>query len=149
MLYSLFRSVAGGAALLCLAASVCAPIYYYFCDFFYHRPFLSPLLPCILVSRRGFHHPTPRRPAHLLLPERIWCLLTGSSPPCRFPRRYASFGAMTLGTNGLTCGFNWQCTAEAIVYAVMVAARLKSLSCPHFHGLNPPRPRGSRGSREK
>ena len=29
-----------------------------------------------------------------------------SSPPSRFLRRYASFGAMTVGTNGLTSGFN-------------------------------------------
>ena len=29
----------------------------------------------------------------------IWCSLTGSSPPFRFPWRYASFGAMTVGTN--------------------------------------------------
>ena len=29
---------------------------------------------CILVSRRGFSHPTPRGPAHLPFPERIWCL---------------------------------------------------------------------------
>ena len=66
---------------------------------------LSPFLPCILVSRRGFSRPISRRPAHLPSPERIWCLLTGSSPPSRFPRRYASFGAMAVGTNSLTCGF--------------------------------------------
>ena len=67
---------------------------------------LSPFLPFVLVSRRGFSHPTPCHPSHLPSPERIWCLLTGSSPPSRFPRRYASFGAMTVGTNGLTCRFN-------------------------------------------
>ena len=67
---------------------------------------LSPFLPFVLVSRRGFSRLTPRRPSHLPSPERIWCLLAGSSPPSRFPRRYASFGAMTVGTNGLTCGFN-------------------------------------------
>ena len=39
--------------------------------------------------------------------------------PPRFPRRYASFGAMTVGTNGLGCGFNWQCTANGIGYAVI------------------------------
>ena len=69
------------------------------------RP-LFPSLPFVLVTRRGFSRPTPRRPSHLPSPERIWCLLTGSSPLSRFPRRYASFGAMTVGTNGLTCGFN-------------------------------------------
>ena len=58
---------------------------------------LSPYLPCILFSRHGFTRPTPRRPAYLPSPGRIWCLLTGSSPPSRFPRRYASFGVMTVG----------------------------------------------------
>ena len=48
---------------------------------------LSPFLPCILFSRRGFRRPTPRRPVHLPSPRRIWCLLTGSSPSSRFPRR--------------------------------------------------------------
>ena len=91
-----------------------------FCDFFNFSPSLFPFLPCILFSRRGFSHPTPRRPVHLPSPGRIWCLLTGSSPSSRFPRRcctvlyctvlYASFDAMTVGTNSLTCGFNWQCT---------------------------------------
>ena len=79
---------------------------------------LSSFLPFVLVLRRGFSRPTPRRPSHLSSPERIWCLLTGSSPPSRFPRRYASFGVMIVGTNGLTCGFNRQCTANAIGYAV-------------------------------
>ena len=110
---------------------------------------LSPLLPYILASRRGFNRSTPPRPAHLPSPERIWCLLTGSSPPSRFSRRYVSFGAMTVGTNGRTCGFNcgfkWQCTADAIGYAVMITARLDSLPSPHFHGLGPLRPGGSRG----
>ena len=41
-----------------------------------------------------------------------------SSLPVRFPRRYASFGTMTVGTNGLACGFNWQCTANDAGYAV-------------------------------
>ena len=106
---------------------------------------LSPFLPCISVSRRGFSRPTPRRLAHLPSPERIWCLLTGSSPPSRFPRRYASFGVMTVGMNGLTCGFNWQCTDDTIGYAVITTARLDCLPSPHFHGLGPPRPGGSRG----
>ena len=46
---------------------------------------LSPFLPFVLVSRRGFSRPTPRRPSHLPSPERIWCLLKGSSPLSRFP----------------------------------------------------------------
>ena len=61
-----------------------------FCDFFNFRPSLSPFLPCILFSRRGFSRPTPRRPVHLPSPGRIWCLLTGSSPSSRFPRRYCT-----------------------------------------------------------
>ena len=103
-------------------------------------------LPCILLSRRGFSRPTPRHPVHLRFPGRIWCLLTGSSPPSRFPRRYctvlyctvlyctvlyASFDVMAVGTNSLTYGFNWQCTADAIGYAVMITARLDSLPSPH------------------
>ena len=92
---------------------------------------LSPFLPCILFSRRGFSRPTPRRPVHLPSPGRIWCLLTGSSLSSRFPRRYSSFGVMANGTNGLTCGFNWQCAADAIGYAVMITARLDSLPSPH------------------
>ena len=34
---------------------------------------LTPCLPCILVSRRGFSRPASRRPAHLPSPGRIWC----------------------------------------------------------------------------
>ena len=75
-------------------------------------------VPCILAPRHGFSRPTPRSPAHLPFPERTWCLLTGSSPLSHFPRRYASFGAMTAGTNGLAYGFNWQCTANDVGYAV-------------------------------
>ena len=42
-----------------------------FCDFFNFLPSLSPFLPCILFSRRGFSRPTPRRPVHLPSPGRI------------------------------------------------------------------------------
>ena len=109
------------------------------------RPSLSPFLPWILFSRRGFSRPTPRRPVHLPSPGRIRRLLTGSSPSSRFPRRcctvlycavlyctvlYASFDVMAVGTNSLTCGFNWQCTADTIGYAVMITARLDSLPSP-------------------
>ena len=111
------------------------------CDFFNFRPSPSPFLPCILFSRRGFSRPTPRRPVHLPSPGRIWCLLTGPSPSSRFPRRYctvlycctvlyASFGVMAVGTSRLTCGFNWQCTADAIGYVVMITARRDSLPSP-------------------
>ena len=59
-------------------------------------PSLSPFLPCILLSRRGFSRPTPRRPVHLPFPGRIWWLLTGSSPSSRFPRRYCTVLYCTL-----------------------------------------------------
>ena len=55
---------------------------------------LPPFLPLSLVSRRGFSHPTLRRPAHLPFPERIWCLPRGSSFSFRMPRRYTSIGTM-------------------------------------------------------
>ena len=49
---------------------------------------------------------------------------------------YASFDVMAVGTNSLTCGSNWQCTADVIGYAVMITARLDSLpslqSLPRF-----------------
>ena len=85
-----------------------------FCDFFNFPPSLSPFMPCILFSRRGFSRPTPRRLVHLPSPGRTWCLLTGSSPTSRFPWRcwtvlyctvlyctvlYASFDAMAVGPN--------------------------------------------------
>ena len=79
---------------------------------------LSLFLSSILVSRCEFSRPTPHCPAYIPFSGRIWCLLTGSYPPSRFPRWYASFGAMTVGTNGLTCGFDWQCTADAMGYVV-------------------------------
>ena len=37
---------------------------------------------------------------------------------------------MAVDTNSLTCGFNWQCTADAIGYAVMITARRDSLPSP-------------------
>ena len=43
---------------------------------------------------------------------------------------YASFDVMAVGTNSLICGFNWQCTADVIGYAVMITARLDSLPSP-------------------
>ena len=67
-----------------------------FVTFYFILFSLSRFLPFILVSRRGFSRPTPRRPTHLPSPGRIWCLLTGSSPPSRFPRWYASCCAMTV-----------------------------------------------------
>ena len=108
---------------------------------------LSSFLPCILVSRRGFSRPTPRRLAHLPFPGQIWCLLTGSSPPSRFPRLYASFGVMTVGTNDLSCGFNRHCTADAIGSAISWSqhAWTPCRLLTHFHGLGPPRPGSSRG----
>ena len=57
------------------------------CDFFNFPPSLSPFLPCVLLSRRGFSRPIPLRPVHLPSPGRIWCLLAGSPRSSRFPRR--------------------------------------------------------------
>ena len=37
---------------------------------------------------------------------------------------------MAVGTNSLACGFNWQCTADAIGYAIMITVRLDSLPSP-------------------
>ena len=37
---------------------------------------------------------------------------------------------MAVGTDSLTCGFNWQCTADAIGYAVMITARRDSIPSP-------------------
>ena len=84
-------------------------------------------------------HPASPRPssvsgANLVLTHRLL-------PFSRFPRRYctvlycctvlyASFDVMAVGTNSLTCGFNWQCTADAIGYAVMITARRDSLPSP-------------------
>ena len=42
----------------------------------------------------------------------------------------ASFDVMAVGTNSLACGFNWQCTADAIGYAIMITVRLDSLPSP-------------------
>ena len=54
-------------------------------------PFSISFLPyprsCLVFCSPGFSRPTPRRPVHLPSPGRIWCLLTGSSPSSRFPRR--------------------------------------------------------------
>ena len=96
MLESLLRSVALGAALLCLAASVYAPRIPSFLFFTFSIIPLSLFLflPLNLSSRRRFSHLTPRYPASLPFPERIWCLLAGFSPFSRFLLRYASVGAM-------------------------------------------------------
>ena len=67
----------------------------------------------------------------------------------------ASFGVMTVVTNGLACGFHWQCAANDIGYAVINSwlqhawtSYLDSLPTPHIHGLGPPRPGGSQGRAE-
>ena len=96
----------------------------------------SRFAPYILVSQRGFSSPPPRRPAPLLFPERIWCSLTGSSSPYRFPRRYsavlyASFGAMTVGTSGLA--YNRPPIETDILYQVQYvfyeSRRIKLIVC--------------------
>ena len=80
------------------ACQECSPLR----DFISYPPFPVP----VLALYFGFSRPTPLRPAQLPSLERIWCFLPGFSPLSRSPRRYASFGVMTVGTNGLTCGFN-------------------------------------------
>ena len=115
---------------------------------------LSPFLPCFLFSLRGFSRPTPRRPVHLPSPGESGVYAQAPLLPPAFRGGavlyctvlYASFDAMAVGTNNLTCGFNWQCTADAIGYAVIITARLDFLPSPHYlRGLGPPRLGGSRG----
>ena len=67
------------------------------------------------ASSRPKPYPAPPRPssvpgANLVLTNRFL-----SSLPLSAAVR--QFGAMTVGTNGLACGFNWQCTAYDIEYA--------------------------------
>ena len=131
MLDSSFLSVTGGVALLCFAASVCAPIFSSSSTFLLF-PFPCPRSCLVPWSRDVGSAVPPRVAPPILRPERIRCLLTGSAPPSRFPRWYASFGAMTVGSNYLACGFNWQCTADVIGYAVMIKARLDSLPSPPY-----------------
>ena len=56
-------------------------------------------------------HPASPRPssvseANLVPTHRLLSFL-----PLSAAVQYASFGATAVGTNGLTCGFDWQCTA--------------------------------------
>ena len=49
---------------------------------------------------------------------------------------------MAVGTNSLTYEFNWQCTADAIGYAVMITVRLDSLPSPQSLRRFGPTPAG-------
>ena len=131
MLDSSFCSVLGGASLLYLAASVYAQKNPPLCDFFNFPSFPIPVLALYFFLATWVQPSHPASPhlssvsgANLVLTHRLF-------PSSRFPRRYASFGVMAVSTNGLTCGFNWQCTADAIGYAVMTTVRLDSLPSPY------------------
>ena len=106
-------------------------------------PFPIPVLALYFVLATWVQpsHPTSPRPssvsgANLVLTHRLLSLLPLSAAVlyctvlyCTV--KYASFDVMAVGTNSLTCGFNWQCTADAIGYAVMSTACLDSLPFPH------------------
>ena len=86
-------------------------------DFFPNLPFPVPVLAFY------FSLVTWAEPSHSALPRpcfvpraKIWCLVADSSTPSCFSRRYASFGALAVGTIGLACGFKWQDTADDIGY---------------------------------
>ena len=91
-----------------------------FCDFSILPLSLSPFLLWILVSRRGFSRPTSRRPgANLVLTHRPLSSLPLSAAVRQFwchDRWYERY---------------WPYIADAIGYAVMITARLHSLSPPH------------------
>ena len=81
-------------------------------------------------------HPASPRPSsvsgvNLVLTHRLLSFLPLSAAVLYCTVLYANFDAMAVGTNSLTCGFNWQCTADAIGYAVMITARLDFLPSPH------------------
>ena len=66
------------------------------------------LLPLISVSRRGFSRPThlPFPERNLVLPHGLLFLLLPSAAILYCTVLYANINAMTVGTNGLNCGFN-------------------------------------------
>ena len=160
MLNSSFCSVAGGASLLCLAPCVCAPklssslLLFQFSLFPYPRSCLvfcsrdvgSAVLPRVAPSifrLRGESNaysqapllPPAFRGGAVLYCTVLYCtvlyctVLYCTVLHCTV--LYASFDAMAVGSNSLTCGTNWQCTADAIGYVVMIRARLDSLTSPH------------------
>ena len=113
------------------------------CDFFHFPSFPIPVLAWYFALATWVQpsHPASPRPssvsgANVVLTHRRLSFLPLSSAVlyctvlyCTV--LYASFDGMAVGTNGLTCGLNWQCTADAIGYAVMITARLDSLPSPH------------------
>ena len=142
-LNSSFRFVAGGAALLCFAASVFASRISSFLRLFILSSFPCPQS-CLVIWSRNVGSVVP--PRRLPFPGRIWCLFAGSSPPSRFPRRYQ-----------VLCHDRWYERSDSLielavyrqrqlVYCYLVTTRLDYLPSPYFHGLGSPRPGGSRGS---
>ena len=148
MLDSSFCSVGGGASLLYLAAVVCAPT---FSKMFLLATFSISFLPyprsCLVFCSRDVGSAVPPRVAPSIFRLRGESGAYSQAPllPPAFRGGtvlyctavlycctvlYASFDVMAVGTNSLTCGFNWQCTADAIGYAVMITARLDSLPSP-------------------
>ena len=92
------------------------------CDFFDFPPFPVPVLALYFVLATWVHpsHPASPRPSsvsgtNLVSTHRLLSSLPLSAAVSQFwchGRWY-----------GLTCGFNWQSTADAIGYAVMITAR--------------------------
>ena len=112
------------------------------CDFFSFPSFPIPVLALYVVLATWVQpsHPASPRPSSVsgenqVLTQRLLSFLPLSAAVlcctvlyCTV--LYASFDVMAVGTNSLTCGFSWQCTADAIGYAVMITARLDSLPSP-------------------
>ena len=118
MLDSSSRVFAPGTALLCLAAAVCAPELPPLRDFFSSPSFPVPVLALefgLSTWVQPFHSASPRPSS---VPGANTLLTHVLLLSFRFPRRYASFGAMAVGTNSLARGFNRQCTANAIGCAI-------------------------------
>ena len=107
------------------------------CDFFSFPSFPIPVFALYFVLATWVQpsHPASPRPssvsgANLVLTHRLLSFLPLSAAVLYCTVLYASFDVMAVGTNSLTCGFNWQCTVNAIGYAVMITARLDSLPSP-------------------
>ena len=142
VLDSSFCSVGGGASLLYLAAVVCAPKFSKM--FILSATFSTSFLPyprsCLVFCSRDVGSAVPPRvaPSIFRLRGESGSYSQAPLPPPAFRGGtvlyctvlYASFDVMVVGTNNLTCGFNCQCTADDIGYAVMITARLDSLPSP-------------------
>ena len=87
--------------LACEPASTCRKP----CPFPQKGPKL-PVCALYLVSRQGFSRPTPRRPAHLPISKRIWCLLTDSTSSDAIPLKTVWFVDSTGSTPPSTSGMS-------------------------------------------